>query len=286
MIIKKPRYALVGSRGNLGKVVSQLLESRGYEVIAVARHGKGDGSAELVPFVGINFQSNEIPDVVINLANYYTAFPTGPDYNLMKDSILGVATAIANYSQKTAVPVVSASTYFQYCPKNLNPWSEYALLKSKAQELLLNFSEKYSFGFTDFVLFDNYGGDRKSKFFDLALESSMSNLPLQATEGEQIVNLTHIKDHATAFVEESVRLVLTRSNSSNIYQIKSTDTYTLRNLVSFIEGISGKKLNISWGVIPYREREVFEIWNTGLENPPSWMPNYKLEKYVRDYLYA
>ena len=281
MAFDSKTIALIGATGNLGKVVHSKLEVNGYRVLSIGRPNKVNVEGSINPFEGIEIDGGVNPDLIINLSNFYTPHPSGPDFGAMKNSIVGVAQAIVNFNSGLARPIISASTYFQYAPKPLSPWSEYSKLKSEAQSIFISNSKSNENSFTDFVLFDTYGGDRKDKFLDIALNSLNSSEPISATLGDQLINLSHVNDLASAVVTEAELLLQAKNSGSRIYQLKSENTYTLQKLAELISDVTEKVPNIAWGALPYREKEVFEIWDTRLEMPPYWNPHESLEEYIK-----
>jgi len=275
-----PTIALIGYKGNLGKAINIELGKRGFAVTRIGREGDLETQSHLIPYKSINVKNSLKPSAIINLANYYTPAPDGPDFERMKDSIVGVATAIAEYNKIVQVPLISASTYFQFSPEALTPWSDYAQYKNKAREILIAAATLNEFAFTDFILFDNYGGERKNKFFDLAIESLTTGVKLPATCGEQIVNLTYVGDIVDAMIQELDSLLAIPSATRNTYELRSGETYSLKNLAMLIESTSGRSLNIDWCAIPYREREVFDLWSTGFGTPPTWIQKWNIPRYV------
>ena len=273
---------LIGSTGNLGKVVYNQLIENGFKVELIGRNFSESNNGRLIPFENIEFRRDQKIDLVINLSNYYTPMPKGEDFERMKDSILGVAEAIAKFNKGKNVPIVSASTYFQYCPNTLQPWSLYSELKSEAQYVLTQHAIDMNFCFSDFVLFDNYGGGRKDKFLDIAIKSINATSPIPATFGEQVVNLAHVCDISSAIVNESKKLLSCREPIIQFFDLRSDETFTLREIARLIETIAGKRPNIRWGALPYREKEVFQLWTTGLERPAGWVPQERVSDYISD----
>jgi hypothetical protein len=132
----------------------------------------------------------------------------------------------------------------------------------------------------EITLYDNYGGQRKNKFFDLVLGSIANKKTLNATGGETVVNLTHIKD-IVRNLENSIGkdLFIFKEKKDLSFSIQTNDTFTLRNLVEYIERISGKKVLIEWGSIPYRTKEVFQYYNSP-PVLPSFSQGQTLDSYI------
>ena len=282
--IRKPAVGLLGSTGNLGSIflreIHQLRENSDYIVRRIGRPEKISKDFNITNEGFITTSGGEFPNVIVNLSNSYFPNPAPKQILEMETTILGVAKAISNSIKESGCSVVSASTYFQYCPIEHRPWSHYSELKMVAKEIIRTTAESCGTNFTDFVLYDNYGGLQREKFVDF-LERSLSNGEhIDCTEGGQVLNLTHVSDLAVAFISEVDQLVKTKSKGSQTYELKSQFTVNLRELVLKAERSSGRRASINWGAIPYRKREVFELWETGFSRPSGWRPEIEFESYI------
>lgn len=136
--------------------------------------------------------------------------------------------------------------------------------------------------FTDFVLYDNYGGVHRNKFVDLLEDSLLNQKKFDCTNGEQVLNLTHVADLAKALIVEVDNMNSRKINDIRTFQLKSKFTATLRELARIAENASGRKVQINWGAIPYRSREVFQIWETGFDAPSYWNPKVEFATYFEE----
>jgi nucleoside-diphosphate-sugar epimerase len=282
--IRKPSVGLLGSTGNLGSTflreIDKLRENPDFIVGKIGRPDKISEDFNISDKGVISSKGGQFPSIIVNLSNSYFPNPA-PDQMLeMETAIIGVAKAISNSIEESGCSVISASTYLQYCPNEYRPWSRYSELKRIAKEIIGSTAESCGTNFTDFVLYDNYGGLQRNKFVDF-LERSLSNgEQIDCTEGDQVLNLTHVSDLAKAFVSEVQKFVDIEGKGSQTYELRSDFTINLRDLVLKAERSSGRQASINWGAIPYREREVFELWETGFNCPSSWRPEIEFESYI------
>ena len=127
-------------------------------------------------------------------------------------------------------------------------------------------------------LYDTYGLNlKRQKFIDQIITSIINNQALYATPGEQVMNITSISDVVNGLVQSMKTL-----NSGAVieeFQIKSVETLTLIEIADQIQIGMNKILNIHWGAKPYRQREVFELWNCAPDIPNQIYQN-KLNSYV------
>jgi nucleoside-diphosphate-sugar epimerase len=282
---KKPVVGLLGSTGNLGSFFFHEIDQQGrnssFVVKKIGRPEKISGDFNITPEGFITSREGEFPDVIVNLSNSYYPNPRPEQLREMETAILGVANAISNSIEKSGCSVISASTYFQYCPTEQQPWSHYSELKNTAKEIVKTAAESCGTNFMDFVLFDNYGGLPRNKFVDFLERSLLDGVQIDCTEGAQVLNLTHVNDLVAAFVSAVDELANTQGKGSQTYELKSQFTVSLRELVDIAERASGRRASINWGAIPYREKEVFELWETGFKPPSAWKPNIEFLEEVK-----
>ena len=271
---------VLGGGGNLGRMIIGDSNLQSHEVLRVGWE-QGDDTEFFIDKKGsLRSRLGRRPDVIVNASNYYVPSPTELDRVVMKNSILGVAETLGNWIKVFGTPVITFSTYFQFCPIELRPWSLYASLKQTARDLVISSAELAGSNLTDFILFDNYGGLPRGKFIDLALSAAISKEPIKASGGLQLLNLSHIADLANAI--SFAILNVARSNSSEIktFQLKSKETLSLREIIDTIESASKSRVNVLWGHIPYREREVFELWDVEHEVPDYFRQSHVFSSYI------
>jgi nucleoside-diphosphate-sugar epimerase len=285
---RKPVVGLLGSTGNLGSTFLQcfndLGENSNFTVRKIGRPGKISRYFNITNDGFILSSEGEFPDVIVNLSNSYFPDPAPEQKLEMETTILGVANAISNSIRESGCSVVSASTYFQYCPNEQRPWSHYSELKSAAKKIIGTTAELCGSNFTDFVMYDNFGGIPRNKFIDYLERSLFHGEQIDCTKGEQVLNLTHVRDLAAAFLSEVDELVKIHDRGSQTYELKSDFSVNLIDLVLKAERATGRRASINWGAIPYREREVFKLWETGFICPSGWTPQIEFEMYLKEKL--
>lgn len=269
---------LIGGTGNLGSAIKTYFENRNYSVYCAVREPNYEQEILVSPFEPILLPKGVNVDLIINASNKYYVNPEFNQALEMKDAILGLSKSISvsNFD----CPIVYFSSYLQFLPDEFQPWSTYTEMKSESSEIMFEYSRDRRSKVFEIVLYDNYGGKRKNKFFDLALSAAITQKLLPATKGESVLNLTHITDIVSNLE------VLIRDSSSYIYSgynhtfsIYSSDTFSLRGLITYIENLLEVKVPIEWDAIPYRDKEVFKFYNA---RPilPSFIQNISLKDYI------
>lgn len=262
------KILVIGGNGNLGEAIVDDLSNNFSEVFVT-------GPTNTKAFL----ESNEKFKLVINAANRYYPEPTRGQINEMENSIVGLAELIKSYSMDTNTPVIFFSTYLQYAPINLQPWSEYSQFKNIAGKMIKEISASRGIPTTEIILYDNYGGKRKNKIFDLMLQAAINGENLDTNPGDSVVNLTHIKDIVRGIRQSVVEILSSNSKIVRSYQFKSSKSYSLRELELMISKTLNIKNFVNWGAKKYRSKEVFTLWDCS-ESPPFWSESESLTGYV------
>jgi nucleoside-diphosphate-sugar epimerase len=265
---RSEKILIIGGHGNIGEaIVDDFIKDYSKVVVTGSTSTK-----ELL-------ESNEKFQLVINAANRYFPEPTQRQVNEMEQSIVGLAESIKNYSISHNTPVIYFSTYLQYAPKNLQPWSEYSQFKSIAAKFFKDISVSGSIPTTEIILYDNYGGKRRNKIFDLMLQAAIKEENLATNPGYSVVNLTHVNDIVRGIRESAIEILSPKSKVVRSYQFKSAKSYTLRELELMISKTLNINKFVNWGAVKYRSKEVFELWDCA-ESPRFWSETESLAKYV------
>lgn len=270
---------LIGCTGNIGTLVFNELLKVGHNIRCVKRASNKASDSLIIPYKGITNVEDFEPKIIINLANYYTQ-EQKVDFSRMKNSTLGVASAIANQNNKWKAKIIHTSSYFQYCPLEMRPWSKYAEFKTKSLIILEESCRINNSNLINFILYDNYGGKNKSKFFDLLIKSTALGQNLHATFGEQVLNLVNIEHIVSAIIYECDNNY--QNNTSKIinYDLRSDFTISLLDLSKLVCEVLNAKSRVIWGSKSYREKEVFNLWDSEFYSPKYWKPQNNIYKYI------
>jgi nucleoside-diphosphate-sugar epimerase len=262
------RVLVIGASGNLGKPLVRKCQFTFANVISAT-------SKDIKTIL----RENKDIDLIINVANRYYPEPTSIQLREMEESIIGLAELIASSTELNRAPIIHFSTYFQYPPEELKLWSEYSGFKNAATSIYKNISSTFGIPTTEIVLYDNFGGRRKNKIFDLMLSAAIGQETIDATPGDSQLNLTHIDDIVDGVVSSAQELFQTESELSRKYQLKNSNSYSLREIDTLISITLEIQTKVNWGALKYRKKEVFEIWDCA-EIPTFWSTKKSLEQYI------
>lgn len=270
---------ITGASGVLGKKFIQR-NTKDYKIIEAKRETKNPNEIKLESWV-MDVPKEEI-DAVIHFAGKYLVDESIESKRDVHDSIIGTAAAVAKYCSETNTPLIALGSYFEKAPVELQPWSYYSSAKIAAYNILKLSALNNNFALRYVYCYDTFGEDiSRRKIVDVLLDPNTTHLEL--SEGNQKMNLTYVDD----FVEGLS--ILTKDFIANPvqieeFQIKSDlNEFTLKEIAEKINSARGKKIILRFGAKPYRNREVFSVWECA---PP--IPNFNakitLDAFIEEYL--
>jgi len=272
---------MIGCTGNIGTLVFNELIKGGHNVACVKRASNTETSPQIILHRGVTNVRDFEPKIIINLANYYSPDQKA-DFSRMKDSTLGVASAIVNQNVQWKAKIIHTSSYFQYCPIEMRPWSKYAEFKTKSLVTLEESCKINNVNLINFILYDNYGGKNKSKFFDLLIKATALGQNLNATFGEQVLNLINIQNIVSAIIYEcNDNAQKNRAQILN-YDLRSDFTRSLLDLDKIVCSVLNSESRVIWGSKSYREKEVFNLWDQEFDSPVDWAPKDNIYEYITE----
>lgn len=210
---------------------------------------------------------------IIHLASLYI---TRHQNEQIKDLILSnvyFGTSVLEAGKQAHVRwFINTGSYWQnytFDSKNYRPVNLYAATKQAFIDVAKFYTETSDIHFVTLKICDTYGpNDPRKKIMSLFKQYADSGEQLKMSPGEQKINLLYIDDVIQGFIALT-NLLHNNVELSNEYALSAKTTYSLKELANIFEQVSQKKLNIVWGGLPYREREVMRPWQMG-EIIPGW----------------
>ena len=264
---------VTGSRGVIGRVLCPELRNLGYEVIGTRRElqePEDDREVSIKPWSS-DFSCSKKIDLIIHLAgDYLTQYELSAIKNCFEAN-LGLAATIAHFQSRDPVPLIALGSFFEKAPEEFQPWSFYANSKMASFSLLKESAFLSKTKLVYLYLYDTYGSNTsRGKFIDILLDTLGKTKEIDASEGYQIQDLTHIED-----VVSGITQMVTDMDGIEIgtheFQIRSREVFSLRGLVDLCNSLSSELITANWGKYPYRNREVFELWDSA-PDLPNWKP--------------
>jgi nucleoside-diphosphate-sugar epimerase len=282
---------ITGSNGFIGSCLTQKLLGQGTSIGLLNRtlpktdqlndrsHTKAfcyDGSQESIK----QALTESNCEVVIHLASYFVPRHQPKDIeSLVASNVLFSVQLLDGMAKLGIKKLINTGTYWQhYQNADYNPVSLYAATKQAFEDILLYYVNSGQIDAITLKLFDTYGaGDTRRKVLNLLIDAAMSRTELKLSPGEQKLNLVHVEDVAKAY-EVALRLLIKRQGyQHSCYGIAHKEVFSLREIASLVEKVTGRSILANWGALPYRDREVMMPWSeyTPL---PGWQPSIKLHE--------
>ena len=217
------------------------------------------------------------PRSVVHLASHFVAEHQPHDVETLIGANLLFATQLADAAAAAGVErFVNTGTAWQHFEGALyNPVCLYAATKQAFDDILRFYRERDGLRVVTLELSDTYGpGDRRRKLVPLLLQRVRDRQRLGMSAGEQRISLVFISDVVAAFVR-ALEIVGDLSPGQEArFAVSAPEQPRLRDLVALVERLAGATLDIGWGELPYRRREVMVPWQGPVL--PGWRPEIDL----------
>lgn len=262
-------YLVTGANGYIGANLVNRLLGENNQVCCVVRSSSRlnllnisnpqlklyyyDGSTESLRKI---FVSQTI-DAVFHLAAMSQYTTTADQVNDLIAANITLGTQLlelmANYQVKT---LINTGSYWQHLHNSslYEPVCLYAASKQAFEAIIDYYSQLKLVNTLTLKLFDVYGpNDHRNKILQILYNAITLQKPVNFSPGQQLLDLVYIDDVIDAYCQA---LKLENKEPHPKYFISSLTYHSLQEVVQIYEDISGKKVPIIWGGLPYRKREV------------------------------
>jgi UDP-glucose 4-epimerase len=245
------RIVIIGASGYIGKFLLNALQKIPYEILAIEHNSPVNSnvntfSADITnPSVLDNILKDD--DVVINLVGQVTPYIK----TFTMSNILGNIYLLNSCVKKKIKKIIFLSTINVY-GENLDnpslendsrrPNSDYANIKCLVEDMYKIYSKQFNLNVSLLRLSNIYGPD-DSGIIGKLIHSLDSNEPITVYHnGEQIRDFLFIDD----FISGIVKIIDSPPNSYEIINFSSGIGISINDLISIIEKISNKKVNVKF----------------------------------------
>ena len=279
------KIAILGAQGFLGKSLSSALLNLGHEVIGFvlepSKLANSNFPCRLVNELIYTSQSNNFEfDVTINLAARRSTLSQPLSELQVTEYTFHIPREFIHKTASQNTLVINASTYIQ----------NYAGIKGKtvdsygkAKQLLSNFIEDRSkimgFRALDLYFFTLYGiGDRPSHLVPLLLNAARTGQEIELSPGDQLLNLMYVEDAVSNILK---CLSWKIESQYEAYSVWAEDYFSVRQLVSRIEGTINLDVKSKWGARSYVGHEMMTPWNVPVPQLPFLSVPTTLEEGIK-----
>ncbi len=229
--------------------------------------------------------SKSRPDVVFHLASLFLAQHTPEQIAALIQSNVLLGTQLLEAMNAAGVRcLVNTGTSWQYFHhQSFRPVNLYASTKQAFEDILAYYTDAVGIRAITLSLFDSYGpADSRKKLLRLLMDCLQTGELLQMSPGDQVIDLVHVDDLCAAFLQAGSLVLDVLAPAMSGYAISGGERMTLRELVAVLEQEAGVRMNVEFGVRPYRPREVMQPWSG--EALPGWKPRIPLREGLRQLL--
>ncbi|TSA26628.1 NAD(P)-dependent oxidoreductase [bacterium] len=290
---------LTGSTGYVGRHLIMKLIKLGYNILEITiepEESKKLFGNKTNKFFYSNITKQDLfkkvsifnPDIVIHLAAFLTS---SDEYDYMEkliDTNIKFTCNILDSLKETKLKLfINTGTFAEYYKgdSELDPAYLYSATKSASRIFVDYYSKRYNFNHITIVPYTIYGGiDTQKKTIDIIYDALVSQIPLDLTLGNQILDFIHIDD----VIQFYMKIIenFERIHNDTCFQLGTGMGHTLRELAYIMEKKTGKKANINWGGEKYRPRDImYAVANYSTQyNLFGWRPKISLERGIEIYL--
>ena len=272
------KVLLIGNSGFLGAKIESELKKEGFETIGI--------SSSLLQFQKqslADYLSNldiEV-DIIVNAAGFYSKESESDAIAKCIEANVSLPMEIATFGAMRKLPIVALGSYFEKLSHNRDQVTYYTATKILGKSVVKTLYERELLKFCYLYIFDTYSESlHRDKFLDLLVKSKQQNYDMPASSGTQQINLTSSVDVARAVVH-AVRLLPNLPNGLTEYQIKSGDTFTLKELNDLVSKHFPSESKVQWGEFPDQITATAEILNCA-PDLPNYMFNTKLDHFLTE----
>lgn len=287
---KGSRVALVtGATGYIGSNLVRRMVSDHWQVHIVVRRGSNlqaltsvldqivvhehNGTTKNM----IDIVSSSNPEIIFHLASLFVAQHKPEDIEGLIVSNVMLSTQIAEAAVHCNIKYLinTSSSWQHFENKEYLPVNLYSATKQAFEDILKYYVSSCKLKVISLVLFDTFGpNDNRSKLIPSLIRTLKTQEMIEMSKGGQLIDLVYIDDVVDAYLL-CVKQIEIQNESYLRYGVSSLDPMPLTKIVNLFELAFNKKLNISWGMRPYRINEVMIPWNK-YTKIPGWMPKYSL----------
>lgn len=259
--------------------------------------GQFEGDPEKLNLPGY-IMSDDIPQLaayikehqiegVIHLASLYLTVHTPEQVKDLVSSNVYFGTAVLEAASIAGCVkwfLNTGSIWQNYNTKGMeyNPVNLYAATKQAFIDMSKYYTDVFGIRFCTLKLCDTYGpNDTRRKIFKLFKDYSESGEVLKMSPGEQLIDILFITDIVAGFSHLAM-LLSSDEELDEEYVLSSGRQIPLKELADIYKTVSGSNLNIEWGGLPYRKREVMKPWRGKVLK--GWKAEKSLEEGIKEFI--
>ncbi len=289
---------VTGSTGFIGSHLVPFLINKGFKLILPVRESSAVSQTVGITYWEISEDWTDFdrllqkthPCGVIHLATKFLQSHSAENIPEVLQANVEIGTRMLESATKANISwFINIGTYWQHFNgEKYNPVNLYAATKQAFETIACYYQQISPMKFVTLCLNDTYGpGDTRKKLFSLWKDLITNpEIPMQMSEGEQLLDILYIDDvingihHLMTMLKNN-----TFQADTNRFYLTSNALLSLRHAAETFAKVSGSPLNIEWGKRPYRPKEVMYPKCYGIPLP-EWHPQVSLEEGIKKFINA
>lgn len=279
------RILLTGGTGFIGSQIASALAANGHPVVLLVRPSSDTSALKSIPGISFLNSENKSPDEIMAASKAEGVVHCAATYGNKGESAEYVFETNVVFPFRLAHAAANAGSRFFINTDTALPARTgiYAATKKAFRDVLEFYGQNTKMPVLNMQLEYVYGpGNRNEKFFvTQALAANSSGKKMPASNGTQRRDFIYVKDVATAYAKAATAFQEGKVKSGfTELQIGSGKAHSLRQFVSILDSVSGRKTNVEWGAIPAKggDLPVSVAKTAKAKKLLGWKPVYTLEK--------
>lgn len=287
--MEKLKILLTGATGFIGNNFVLNLHNK-YDIVALVRESSDVSKIksfckiyrydETIDSIKEVFENEKIDGVVHMASLVPSSSNLINDIALLIDANILFGTRLLQMVVRFDISFfINTSTFGSYCNSlEYRPAMLYAATKKAFEDIMEYYSLVSSCTFSSLLVYNVYGNGDTKYLFSLLDKYINSKDALEMSDGEQIVDYSHVDDVVFGF-ECLINAVIKNPDfcKNKIFSLKGENRKTLKEVIGIYEKILGKKLNIKWGARPRGKLDILIPWEGG-EKIPNWKQRISFEE--------
>lgn len=284
------KLLITGATGFVGKTLVPFLYTNGITNICLLVRDvpKARGLFSGVPISIIDTNMccwrNQVidfnPDIVIHMA---TCFTGKSEHDFISD-IIDTNVKFTTYlleaiSHTTCRYFINIGTFSEYLYNDDRYFANnlYSASKTAVRPIIQFYQTQGNWHWINVIIYSPYGRyNNQKKVIDYLYSALDSDVALNFTQGEQILDFIHVDDIAAFFLSLLDQIDIFNKPYCQLY-LGTGVGHSIREVASVMEKITSKKINANWGALPYRMYDTMLAIAPTEKNILSWHATISLE---------
>lgn len=263
------RILITGATGFVGKTLIQILckdaTNELYLLVRNITKARSLFKNNVVNIIDINDGTwvdnikKVNPNIVLHLAAYFTGRHDIESINCIIDSNIKFTTILLEaISQTDCEHFINTGTFseFYYGAGEYAPNNLYSASKTSERSIIRYYQTISKWNWINVVVYSPYGRlNSNKKVLDYMVDSFKSDVPIDFTKGEQVLDFIHVDDMADFFFN-LISQLYNLNEKFYEFHLGSGIGHSIREVSIIMEKIWGAKMNANWGGREYTAQDI------------------------------